>query len=119
MKKNLFYVLFSAAALLVTLNLTAFKAVEKADKPEPWKYILVEIYEIPTYNDKGVHIHWGNGKTEIRPFMEMKAENHDDNGEIILQAMNDLGAKGYHIAHVTSGLAESGMITKIFMTTKE
>lgn len=116
MKKYLLFTLFSAFGLLLTLNLTAFKAAEKAE--EPWEYILVEVYEVPGYNDKGIHIHYGDAKTEIIPFKEFTAENHDDNGDLILKAVNDLGQKGYHIAHISSGLAQSGMITKIFMTKK-
>jgi hypothetical protein len=115
MKKYLLFAFSGALALLVTLNLTAFKAAEKEEAQD---YVLVEIYEIPSYKDKGVHIHYGNGKTEVLPFKEFKKENHDDNGEIILKAINDLGKKGYKIDHVASGLAQSGMITKLFMVRK-
>lgn len=117
MKKNLLFGFIGAIAVLVLINLTAFKTA-KSDDEKPWKYILVEIYEIPSYNDSGVHIHWGNGKTDIIPFKPFTAENHDDNGNITLKALNDLADKGYHVTHVAAGLAQSGMITKIFMTTK-
>lgn len=117
MKKYIILSLSFIAGILVVLNLTAFKNAEKQEVP--YKYIMVEVYEVAAYSDKGVHIHYGNGKTEVVPFKEMKQENHDDNGEIILNAINKLGAKGYHITHITSGLANTGMITKIFMTNRE
>jgi hypothetical protein len=78
-------------------------------------YILVEIYEIPSYPDRGVHIHYGNNKREVIPFPGMKVEDHDEAGDITLTAINKLVADGYEIESSSAGLAQSGMITKIFM----
>jgi hypothetical protein len=94
----------------VALNLFAFSSPSKVDE-----HILVEIYEVPEYDDKGIHIHFGNNKTEIVPFLEFKKENHSKNGELILSTLNKLEREGYDLTHVTSGLADGGMITKVFM----
>ncbi|MFN3402866.1 MAG: hypothetical protein ACK40G_02150 [Cytophagaceae bacterium] len=117
MKKYFLYSVIAISGLLVIFNLSSFKGTETSGTANV-PYVLVEIYEIPSYNDKGVHIHWGNGKTEIIPFLDFKADNHDDNGEILLNAVNKLTAQGYDIEHVASGLAQSGMITKLFMRKK-
>lgn len=110
MKKYLLSIaLFIAAAALI-LNLTAFK-----NNTKDTNYILIEIYEVPKYPDSGVHIHYGNGKTEYIPFKPFTSEHHDDNGEIILTSINKLTSEGYQITHTASGLTASGMITKIFM----
>ena len=110
------YTILSLAglAIVATVFLTAFKPNDKSASHGS-NYILVEIYEIPSYKDKGVHIHYGNGKRELIPFKEFIAENHDDNGDIILNAINKLVADGYTIESSASGLAEGGMITKVFM----
>ena len=84
----------------------------------PQPYILVEIYEIPSYKDRGVHIHYGNNKREFIPFPGMEVEHHDDAGDIMLQAINKLQADGYVIESTAAGLAQSGMITKVFMRKK-
>src|SRR5436190_23830003 len=110
MKKYLLSIALFVAAIVLVLNLTAFK-----NNANGSTYIMVEIYEIPKYSDSGVHIHYGNGKTEYVPFKEFKSEHHDDNGEIILNVINKLTAEGYEISHTCAGLASSGMITKVFM----
>jgi hypothetical protein len=110
MKKYLLSIGISLVAVILFLNLSSFKSQTKGTR-----YILVEIYEIPKYDDSGVHIHYGNGKTEYVPFMPFKSEHHDDNGEIILNAINKLVAEGYTISHTAAGLAPAGMITKVFM----
>jgi hypothetical protein len=91
----------------------AFKNSDKQNQGN--QYIYVEIYEIPSYIDKGVHIHWGGGKTEVIPFKEFKIENHDENGEITLNALNKLTAAGYEVVSTCAGMTDAGMITKIFM----
>lgn len=101
--------------IVLLINLSAFKNNISANNPSPNRFILLEIYEIPGYKDKGVHIHWGTNKTEIVPFREFSADNHDDNGEIILNSINKLIDMGYDVEHMSSGLASEGMITKIFM----
>jgi hypothetical protein len=110
MKKYLLSIGLSIAAVILILNLTAFK-----NSTKDTNYILIEIYEIPKYPDSGIHIHYGNGTTEYVPFKPFTSEHHDDNGEIILKAINKLTAEGYVITHTAAGLAQSGMITKVFL----
>lgn len=112
------YTFLTLAVALVVMVFAAFKNSEEKTKAVA-PYILVEIYEIPKYQDKGVHIHWGNNKTEFIPFKEFVADHHDDNADIILNAINKLTAQGYEITSTSSGLAQSGMITKVFMSKKE
>src|SRR5262245_31121284 len=114
MKKYLLAIGVSVIAVVLFLNLSSFKSQVKSPK-----YILVEIYEITKYSDSGVHIHYGGGKTEYVPFKPFKSEHHDDNGEIILNAINKLVAEGYTISHTAGGLAQSGMITKVFMVKEQ
>ena len=45
----------------------------------------------------------------------MDVEHHDEAGDITLQAINKLQADGYVIESTAAGLANAGMITKIFM----
>jgi hypothetical protein len=111
------YLLTTVLGICATATIFfAFKNSDKDNAKE--SYILVEIYEIPSYVDKGVHIHYGAGKTEVIPFKEFKMENHDENGEIILNAINGLIDKGYELTSTSSGLVQAGMITKIFMKKK-
>jgi hypothetical protein len=111
MKKYLLSISLTVLAVILFLNFSAFKTEE----PKNAKYILIEIYEIPKYDDNGVHIHMGNGRTDYIPFKPFLSEHHDDNGEIILSAINKLVAEGYEITHTAAGLAPAGMITKVFM----
>ena len=110
------YTLISLGLLgfVIALGLMAFHSPTAAPQP----YILVEIYEIPNYKDRGVHIHYGNNKREFIPFPGMEVEHHDDAGDIMLQAINKLQAEGYVIESSAAGLAQSGMITKVFMRKK-
>ncbi len=118
MKKYAIYSLI-AVAVIVSLSLMAFTPQGKeTGLASSNSYILIEIYEIPKYKDNGVHIHYGVNKRELIPFKEFTSENHDDNGEIILNAINKLAAEGYVIESTAAGLADSGMITKIFMKKK-
>ncbi len=113
MKRGIIFTALSAILVSGTIYLTSFKG---ADQPASKNYMLLEIYEIPSYTGKGIYIHTGeSAKVEYIPFKEFKADNHDENGEIIVNTINRLVADGYHIEHVTSGVAESGMITKVFM----
>ncbi len=95
------------------------KKDEKGTTKQVDEHILVEIYEVPGYEDKGVHIHYGGNKREVIPFKEFKKENHDDNGDIIINAINRLERDGYDLTHIGSGLAQNGMITKIFMVKRK
>lgn len=110
MKKAFLVTGMVSLCIAALVYLTSFKAAEGNSLKT---YILVEIYEIPSY--AGIYIHKGAGKTEFVPFKEFKPANHDENGEIILNTLNKLVAEGYEIEHTTSGLSESGMITKVFL----
>ncbi len=114
MKKFIPISLVIAMAALILMSLTSKTDNALANEP----YILIEIYEVPSYPDKGVHIHYGNNKREFIPFPPMVLDNHDEAGDITLAAINKLVAQGYHIETTSSGLAQSGMITKIFMRKK-
>jgi hypothetical protein len=107
---------FLALAMVVVLALMAFTGSNSPAANS--NYILVEVYEVPSYPDRGVHIHYGNNKREFIPFPGMDVEHHDEAGDITLQAINKLVADGYQIEHTAAGLAQSGMITKIFMRKK-
>lgn len=110
MKKTFLITGITSICLLALVYLTAFKP---ADAPTVKTYILVEIYEVPSY--AGIYIHKGAGKTEFVSFKEFKPSNHGENGEITLGVLNKLVSEGYEIEHTTSGLSESGMITKVFL----
>ena len=98
-------------ATVAAVSLMAFNTKTTAGNP----YILIEIYEVPNYPDRGVHIHYGGNKREIVPFKSMNVEDHDEAGEIVLATVNKFVAQGYSIESTAAGLAQSGMITKIFM----
>lgn len=117
MKKYAIYS-FLAVATVLSVFLMAFNPNDKATTNNPGNYILVEIYEFQSYKDKGIHIHYGGNKREIIPFKDFTAENHDDNGDIILNSINKLLADGYVIESTCAGLSEGGMLTKIFMKRK-
>jgi hypothetical protein len=117
MKKYAIYSVLAIATVISVLFM-AFKPTDKTSANNPTNYILVEIYEIPSYPDKGIHIHYGGNKRELIPFKEFKAENHDENGDITLNAINKLLADGYVIESTAAGLSDAGMITKIFMKRK-
>jgi hypothetical protein len=115
MKKTLVYLLSGLALVAALINLTSFTTDVKENQNAS-DYILVEIYEVPSYEMSGVHIHFSDGKTEYIPFdKEMATHHHDDIGQIIVNSVNKLVAKGYVIEHANSGLADSGMITKLWM----
>jgi len=104
-------------ALIAVLSLMAFKSTNNVSAVSS-NYILLEIYEIPSYPDRGIHIHYGNSKREFIPFPGMEVEHHDEAGDITLQAINKLVADGYQIESTAAGLAQSGMITKVFLRKK-
>ncbi|MCS6822739.1 MAG: hypothetical protein NZ529_00475 [Cytophagaceae bacterium] len=118
MKKYLLYSLAVIAVLFLVFNLSSFKNNKPDNAQGDDEYIMVEIYEIPSYPDHGVHIHYGGNKREVIKFPGYKVEHHDDCGDIILNEINKLVAKGYKIEHTCAGLDRSGMITKIFMKKK-
>jgi hypothetical protein len=96
------------------LNLQSFK-MKDSEPDEREEHIMMEIYEIPSYHGKGIHIYYGNGDYEIIPFKPFKEENQEKNGDIIVTTLNRLAAEGYEVTTVSSGLSGSGMITKLFL----
>lgn len=102
---------------ILFLSLISF-AVHSIDSTEPEEHIMLEIYEVPAYPAKGIHIYYGNNQSEFIPFRQMKEENQQKNGDLIVTTINKLSNEGYEITHVGSGLSNNGMITKIFMTRK-
>src|SRR5688572_11194325 len=105
MKKIIVFTLIGLT-IVTCLSLMAFKSGnETASVNHP--YILLEIYEVPSYPDRGVHIHYGNNKREFIPFKSMKVEDHDDAGDVMLAAINKLVADGYQIESTSAGLAQS------------
>jgi hypothetical protein len=112
--KTRILIIFVLVAATSVFFLMAFNESPQANSP----YILIEIYEIPSYPDRGVHIHYGNNKREVIPFPGMKVEDHDEAGDITLAAINKLAAEGYQIEATSAGLDQAGMITKIFMRKK-
>ena len=105
--------ILSLVGLGLTMGLMAFTSL--ATPPNKADYILVEVYEVPSYPDRGIHIHYGDNKREVIKFPGMDVEHHDEAGDMTLAAINKLVSEGYQIEHMSSGLAQSGMITKIFM----
>lgn len=115
MKKILTYLGAGVILVSVALNLSAFKAPEDGQMEET---ILLEIYEVPSYPNNGIHIYYPDGSHEDVLFNDMKKENKAQNGTTIVSTLNVLQKKGYEINNMSSGLANAGMITKIFMTKK-
>jgi hypothetical protein len=115
MKKFFTFSLLTVALLAVFFNLSSFKSTTDSAH-EIGTYILIDVYEVPGYQDPGLHIHYGDNTSEYVPFKKMDAHNHDDNGQIIVNKVNELVGKGYTVEHVAAGLGDkTGMITKIFM----
>lgn len=115
MKKFFTFSMLTIALLAVLFNLSSFKNTSNSSN-DIGTYILIDVYEVPGYQDPGLHIHYADNTSEYVPFKEMQAHNHDDNGQIIVNKVNEFVGKGYSISHVCAGLGDrSGMITKIFM----
>ena len=116
MKRILTYVGAAVVVASIAFNLVAFKAPSDAQLEET---ILVEIYEIPSYPNNGIHIYYPDGSHEEVLFNDMKKENKAENGTTIVSTVNVLQKRGYVINNTSAGLAGAGMITKIFMTKKK
>lgn len=115
--KKFIVITLAGLAFAIVLSLMAFNSNEKntaANQP----YILLEIYEVPSYPDRGIHIHYGGNKREFIPFKSMEVADHDDAGDAILAAINKLVADGYQIESSSAGLDQAGMITKVFLRKK-
>lgn len=108
-------IIFSLA-LISIISLSALTALSIDNGPE--EHIMMEIYEVPAYNAKGIHIYYGNDQYEFIPFRKLKEENQEKNGDMIVSTINKLAKQGFEVTHVGSGLSNNGMITKIFMTKK-
>lgn len=112
--KSISIVSVIAILSLLLISFTVFSV----DENRPEQHIMLEIYEVPAYPAKGIHIYYGNNQSEFIPFRSMKEENQQKNGDLIVSTINKLSNEGYEITHVGSGLSNNGMITKIFMTRK-
>ena len=113
MKNHLISGVVAAAVTALIFYLPSFTSPEETLEHE--SHIMIEIYEIPSYHGKGIHIYYGNGEFEIIPFKDFKEENQEKNGDIIVTTLNRLSKEGYEVTSVSSGLAEAGMITKLFL----
>ncbi len=119
--KKIFYTLTSFVIFITCLSFQSKAQTQTQQQTQTTteipkgKLVLVEIYEVPLYPGKGIYVHWGNSRVDYTAFKSFQAENHDENGEMILRVIQDLESRGFKIEHMTSGLAENGMITKIFM----
>ncbi len=117
MKKQLTTIILSALCAGSVFYFSSFvtKETRHSNKEKP-EYIVLDVYEVPSYDKKGIHVHYGEGKTEVIPFKEFKTENHDDNGELLVTVLNRLHDEdGYEVVGTSTGKAQSGMITKIIM----
>ncbi|MEQ8359805.1 MAG: hypothetical protein RH860_09985 [Cytophagales bacterium] len=110
-------IIFFGIAVILALVSLSF-SVFSFDDSNPEQHIMLEIYEVPAYNAKGIHIYYGNNQSEFIPFRKLKEENQEKNGDLIVTTINKLSKEGFEITHVGSGLSNNGMITKIFMTRK-
>jgi hypothetical protein len=108
-------VLIGIVTILGLMMIMAFAPDLSNNAPKGQPYVLLEVYEVPKYPDRGIHIHYGNNKREFIPFPGMEVEHHDEAGDLVLTAINKLVAEGYKIESTSAGLDQSGMITKIFM----
>lgn len=116
MKKFFVFSFVTFALVAILLNLSSFKNTNSKANDDLGHYILIDVYEVPGYQDPGLHVHYGDNTSEYVPFKPMDAHNHDDNGQIIVNKINELVDKGYVVEHVGAGLGDkTGMITKIFM----
>lgn len=113
MKKHFLTGVVAVFATALVFYLQSFVSAEQAAEHE--SHIMMEIYEVPSYHGKGIHIYYGNGEFEIIPFKAFKEENQEKNGDIIVTTLNRLSKEGYEVTSVSSGLTESGMITKLFL----
>jgi hypothetical protein len=115
MKKIKYFI--GIIVLIAVCGLFAFKGMDEISSG-PEQHIILEIYEVPAYPAKGIHIYYGNNQSEFIPFRMLKEENQEKNGDLIVTTINKLAKEGYEITHVGSGLSNNGMITKIFMSRK-
>ncbi|WP_299250872.1 hypothetical protein [uncultured Cytophaga sp.] len=77
--------------------------------------------ELPAYEDKGLHIHYGNGKTEFIAYgNNMKDQHMDDNKNLLITTLDKLNTEGYEVIFTSAGLGNKfGMIIKVFLRLKK
>jgi len=117
------YMKYSIAALSVAslfIGVSAFTGA-KNEKEADGQYVVIDVYELPAYEDKGLHIHYGGGKTEFLPYAnDMKDHHIDDNGDLLVKTLNKLDTEGYEVISTAGGLGDkSGFITKVFLRKKK
>jgi len=112
-------VALSAASLFI--GVSAFTGAKNEKEETTGQYVVIDVYELPAYEDKGLHIHYGGGKTEFIPYSnDMKDHHLDDNGDLLVKTLNRLDGEGYEVISTAGGLGDkSGMITKVFLRKKK
>ncbi|ABG59062.1 hypothetical protein CHU_1795 [Cytophaga hutchinsonii ATCC 33406] len=121
MNKYMKYSIVALSAASMFIGVSAFTGAKNEDQADKSEYVLIDVYELPAYEDKGLHIHYGNGKTEFIPYAnDMKDHHLDDNGDLLVKTLNKLSSEGYEVISTTGGLGDkSGFITKVFLRLKK
>lgn len=119
MNKYIGYSVAVVAAASLIIGATAFTG-SKTETMHASKYISIDVYELPAYEDKGIHVHYSD-KTEFIPFPNTMQDHHlDDNGQLVVQTLNKLSEEGYEVVSSAGGLGDkSGFITKIILKKKD
>ena len=115
------YSIIALSATSLFVGVSAFTGAKNEKQAEKGQYVVIDVYELPAYEDKGLHIHYGGSKTEFIPYVnDMKDHHMDDNGELLVKTLNRLDSEGYEVISTAAGLGDkSGMITKIFLRLKK
>jgi len=115
------YSIVALSATSLFMGVSAFTGAKNEKESDKSEYVLIDVYELPAYEDKGLHIHYGNGKTEFIPYAnEMKDHHIDDNGNLLVTTLNKLNSEGYEVVSTAGGLGDkSGFITKVFLRLKK
>ena len=121
MNKYMKYSIVALSAASLFVGVSAFTGAKDAKEADKSEYVLIDVYELPAYEDKGLHVHYGNGKTEFIPYAnEMKDHHIDDNGDLLIKTLNKLDSEGYEVISTAGGLGDkSGFITKVFLRLKK
>ena len=62
MNKYIKYAIGAVSASALFISVSAFTE-SKTSAVDHGAYVVIDVYEIPAYEDKGLHIHYGNAKT--------------------------------------------------------
>ncbi|MBC7450401.1 MAG: hypothetical protein H7259_02820, partial [Cytophagales bacterium] len=62
MNKYIKYTIGFVSAAAFFVGASAFTE-SKTETNATGTYVVIDVYEIPAYEDKGLHIHYGSGKT--------------------------------------------------------